>query len=46
MGMTWLHKPSLLSTETLAAWVGAPYPKSPISVEDKLLRIKAPNYGI
>lgn len=30
MGMTWFHKPSLLSPEALAAGAGAPYPCSPI----------------
>lgn len=30
MGMTWLHKPSLLSPEALAAGAGAPYPSSHI----------------
>lgn len=30
MGMTWFHKPPLLSPEALAAGEGAPYPSSPI----------------
>lgn len=37
VGMTWLHKPSLLSAEALAAGPGALYTSSPISVEGKLL---------
>lgn len=37
VGMTWLHKASLLSAEALAAGSEALYTSSPISVEGKLL---------